>query len=170
MIKKLNIDINSVKPPDWLGYKSTWRDKVGWFIRYNIISRIPYPIREFYYEKIKTIWAPQHGRIRKAVPRYWWDLDHVLQVVNFEIIKSFYEDEYKADIVDWEGTGGNALKFTKWLEEAYKYITQDRPALEKQIDKAYPNYEKVEKLEQKMEDKDTEVLIDLVKWRRHMWT
>lgn len=170
MIKKLNIDINSVKPPDWLGYKSTWRDKVGWFIRYNIISRIPYPIREFYYEKIKTIWKPQHTRIRKAVPRYWWDLDHVLQVVNFEIIKSFYEDEYSAGIVDWEGTGGNALEFTKWLEEAYTYITTYRKVLEKQIDNAYPNYNKLEKLEQEMEDKDTEVLINLVKWRRHMWT
>jgi hypothetical protein len=170
MIKKLNINIDSVEPPDWLGYKSTWRDKVGWFIRYNIINRIPYPIREFYYNKIKTIWAPQHGRIRKAVPRYWWDLDHVLQVVNFEIIKSFYEDEYKAGIVDWEGTGGDSLKFTKWLEEAYTYITVYRKVLEKQIENAYPNYEKVEKLEQEMEDKDTQVLIDLVKWRRHMWT
>jgi hypothetical protein len=170
MIKKLNIDINSVRPPDWLGYKSTWRDKVSWFIRYNIISCIPYPIREFYYEKIKTIWAPQHSRIRKAVPKYWWDLDHVLQVVNFEIIKSFYEDEYMAGIVDWEGTGGDSLKFTKWLEEAYTYITSYRKVLEKQIENAYPNYKKVEKLEKEMEDKDTEVLINLVKWRRHMWT
>jgi hypothetical protein len=170
MIKKLNIDINSVRPPDWLGYKSTWRDKVGWFIRYNIISRIPYQIREFYYNKIKTIWKPQHTRIRKAVPRHWMDLDHVLQEVNFEIIKSFYEDEYKADIVDWEGTGGESLEFVKWLEEAYTYITSYRKVLEKQIDNAYPNYKKVDKLEQEMEKKDTKVLIDLVKWRRHMWT
>jgi len=170
MIKKLKSTIDSVRPPDWLGYKSTWQDRVGWFIRYNIISRIPYPIREFYYEKIKTIWKPQHSRIRKAVPRYWWDLDHVLLVVNFEIIKSFYEDEYKANIVDWEGTGGDALKFTKWLEGAYKYITEDRPAIEKLIEKSYPNYKRVEKLEQDMELQDTTVLIELVKWRKYMWT
>lgn len=170
MIEKLKSSINSVRPPDWLGYKSTWQDRVGWFIRYNIISRIPYPIREFYYEKIKTIWKPQHSRIRKAVPRYWWDLDHVLQVVNFEIIKSFYEDEYKANIVDWEGTGGDALKFTKWLEDAYKYITEDRPTIEKLIEKSYPNYKRVEKLEQDMELQDTTVLIELVKWRKHLWT
>lgn len=170
MIKKLKTSIDSVRPPDWLGYKPIWQDRVGWFIRYEIISRIPYQIREFYYNKIKTIWKPQHSRIRKAVPRYWWDLDYVLQEVNFEIIKSFYEDEYKADIVDWEGTGGDSLKFTKWLEEAYKYITIDRKELENQIDNAYPNYKKVEKLEQEMEKKDTEVLIELVKWRRHMWT
>ena len=170
MIKKLKSSINSVQPPDWLGYKPTWQDRLGWFIRYNIISRIPYQIREFYYEKVKTIWKPQHSRIRKAVPRYWWDLDHVLQSVCFEIIKSFYEDEYKDGPVDWEGSGGDALKFTKWLEEAYTYITSYRKVLEKQIDNAYPNYKKVEKLEQEMEDKDTKVMIELVKWRRHMWT
>jgi len=169
-MKKLNIDINSVRPPDWLGYKSTWQDRLGWFIRYNIISRIPYQIREFYYNKIKTIWKPQHTRIRKAIPRHWMDLDHVLQEVNFEIIKSFYEDEYLAGIVDWEGTGGDSLKFTKWLEETYTYITSYRKVLEKQIDNAYPNYKKVEKLEQEMEKKDTKVLTELVKWRRHMWT
>ncbi len=169
-MKKLKIDINSVNSSDWLNYESTWQDKVRWFICYEIISRIPYPIREFYYNNIKTIWAPQHSRIRKAVPKYWWDLDHVLQVVNFEIIKSFYEDEYKADIVDWEGTGGDSLKFTKWLEEAYTYITVYRKVLEKQIDNAYPDYDKVYNFEKEMEDKDTEVLINLVKWRRHMWT
>jgi hypothetical protein len=169
-MKKLNIDINTVRPPDWLGYKSTWQDRVGWFIQYEIIRRIPYQIREFYWTKVKTIWAPKHSRIRKAIPRHWMDLDHVLQDVNFEIIKSFYEDEYKAGIVDWEGTGGDALKFTKWLEESYTYITSYRKVLEKQIDNAYPNYRKVEKLEKEMEDKDTKVLIELVKWRRHMWT
>jgi hypothetical protein len=170
MIKKLKSSINSVRPPDWLGYKSTWQDRVGWFIQYEIIRRIPYQIREFYWMKVKTIWAPKHSRIRKVVPRHWMDLDHVLQNVNFEIIKSFYEDEYKAGIIDWEGTGGDALKFIKWLEEAYIYITSYRKVLEKQIDNAYPNYKKVEKLEQEMEEKDTEVLIDLVKWRRHLWT
>jgi hypothetical protein len=171
MIKKLNIDIDSVKPPDWLGYKSTWKDKVGWFIRYEIINRfIPYKVRDFYWMKVKTIWAPKHSRIRKAVPRHWIDLDHVLQDVNFEIIKSFYEDEYKDGIVDWEGTGGEATEFVKWLEEAYTYITVYRKVLEKQIDNAYPNYKKVEKLEKEMEDKDTKVLTELVKWRRHMWT
>jgi hypothetical protein len=167
-MKKLNV--KSAELANILNYKTTWQDRVGWFIRYNIISRVPYQIREFYYNKVKTIWKPQHSRIRKAVPKHWMDLDHVLQDVNFEIIKSFYEDEYKADIVDWEGTGGDSLKFVKWLEEAYKYITVDRKELEKQIDNAYPNYKKVEKLEQEMEAKDTDVLTELVKWRRHMWT
>jgi hypothetical protein len=167
-MKKLNI--NNSKLSDLLGGKPSWQFRVRWFIQYEIIRRIPYQIRDFYWMKVKTIWAPKHSRIRKAVPRHWMDLDHVLQEVNFEIIKSFYEDEYKAGIVDWEGTGGDSLKFTKWLEEAYIYITSYRKVLEKQIDNAYPNYKKVEKLEKEMEDKDTKILTELVKWRRHMWT
>ena len=170
MIKKLTKLPFPPEPPNFLGYIPTWKDKLYWFYIDNIYRRIPYQARDFYWKHIRTIWRPQHSRIRKAIPKYWMDLDHVLQDVNFEIIKSFYEDEYKADIVDWEGTGGDALKFTKWLEEAYTYITSYRKVLEKQIDNAYPNYKKVEKLEKEMEDKDTKVLIELVKWRRHMWT
>lgn len=157
------------QPPDFLEYIPSWRDKIRWYLQ-DLALYIPYPIRDFYHKQVRTIWRPQHGRIRKAVPKYWVDLDYVLQEVNFEIIKSFYEDEYMSGIVDWEGTGGDTLKFTKWLEESYTYITSYRKVLEKQIDNAYPNYKKVEKLEKEMEDKDTEILTDLVKWRRHMWT
>lgn len=164
------LKVTSPEISDLLGYKRTWQDELHWFYIDKIYRRIPYQIRDFYWRHIKTIWRPQHSRIRKAVPKHWVDLDHVLQEVNFEIIKSFYEDEYKAGIVDWEGTGGEALKFTKWLEEAYMYVTSYRKVLEKQIDNAYPNYREVEKLEKEMEDKDTKVLIELVKWRRHLWT
>lgn len=169
MIKKLTKFPFPPRPPAFLEYVPTWQDKARWFIM-DIALYIPYPIRDFYHKHIRTIWRPQHSRIRKVIPKYWMDLDHVLQDVCFEIIKSFYEDEYKADIVDWEGTGGDALVFTKWLEEAYTYVTSYRKVLEKQIDNAYPNYKKVEKLEKEMEDKDTKVMIELVKWRRHMWT
>lgn len=157
---------------DFLKYRGTWREELRWFYIDKIYRRIPYQVRDFYWRHIRTIWRPQHSRIRKAIPRYWYDLDHILQVVNFEIIKSFYEDEYKAGNVDWEGTGGDAMKFVTWLEWAYTYITSHRSTIEKRIEEAYEtaSYKKIEKLEQEMEDKDTEVLIDLVKWRRHMWT
>ncbi len=168
-MKKLK-NINS-RLSDILGGEPTWQCRVRWFIRYEIINRfIPYKVRDFYWRKVKPIWAPKHSRIRKVIPRHWMDLDHVLQVVNFEIIKSFYEDEYKDGIVDWEGTGEEASEFVRWLEDAYIYVKSYRAVLEKQIDNAYPNYKKVEKLEQEMEKKDTKVLTELVKWRQHMWT
>jgi hypothetical protein len=152
-------------------YSSTLKARVWWVVR-DLLSYIPYPVRDFYWKHIRTLWKPQHSRVRKAIPRYWVDKDRILQSVCFEIIKSFYEDEYKAGTVDWEGTGGDAMKFVDWLEQAYTYITSVRPTLEKRIEEAYDtsNYRKVEKLEGQMEDMDTEVLTDLVKWRGHMWT
>jgi hypothetical protein len=162
--------INSVKPPEWLGYKITWQDNVRWFIRDHFINHIPYQVRDFYWMKVKTIWAPKHYRIRKAVPRHWIDLDSVLQNVNFEIIKSFYEDEYVNGPIDWKGSGKEAVKFAKWLEASYEYVSSYRLVLEKQIENAYPNYRKVEKLEQEMENMDTKVLTELVKYRKHLWT
>ena len=148
----------------------TKRERFWWWIKLQVQCLIPYQVRDFYWMKVKTIWAPKHSRIRKVIPRHWNDLDGVLQNVNFEIIKSFYEEEYVEGPVDWEGSGKEAGKFAKWLEASYKYVDQDRPALEKQIENAYPNYRKVEKLEQEMEDMDTKILTELVKYRKHLWT
>jgi len=129
-----------------------------------------YKIKHFYWKYIKTIWNPQHSKIRKAIPRYWMDVDVIFEDVCFEIIKSFYEDEYKLGLVDWEGSGGRSMEFVKWLEKTYKYVTCDRVALQQQIDETYPDWRKVVKLEAKLEKKDTEVFTDLVKWRKYMWT
>jgi len=59
-----------------------------------VYDNIPFRVRNFYYEKIRSIFKPQHQRIRKIIPRTWCDLDSVFLKVNFEIIKSFYEDEF----------------------------------------------------------------------------
>jgi len=148
----------------------TKKERFWWWVKLQVQCLVPYQVRNFYFYHIKTIWAPQHTRIRKAIPRHWNDLDSVLQNVNFEIIKSFYEDEYKQGPVDWEGSGKEAVKFAKWLEASYEYVSSYRLVLEKQIENAYPNYRKVEKLEQEMEDMDTKILTELVKYRKHLWT
>jgi hypothetical protein len=62
---------------------------------------------------------------------------YVWMTINFEIIKSFYEDEYSKGIVDWEADEHHS-EFAKWLESSYKYITIERSALEKQMNAAYP--------------------------------
>lgn len=142
---------------------------------------IPYKVRDFYWKHIRTIWAPKHSRIRKAVPRYWMDLDYVIESVNFEVIKSFYEDEYKDGMVDWDGSGKEAKKFAKWLEKVYTYITVERPDLEAKMNASYPTepcknrnydelYSKVDYYEKLIEETDTKVLIELIKYRKFMWT
>jgi hypothetical protein len=111
------------------------------------------------------------------------DLDYVLIEVNFEIIKSFYEDEYKDGIVDWNSDSRHK-KFAKWLESAYFYITKEKPKLEKKIEKSYPDssniklnkktykelYGKVDDLEKEIFDKDTKIINELLKNRQFLWT
>lgn len=123
-IQKLNFNIRS-----WI---------YDHFDVWDIWDIIPYNWQRFYYDKIKTIFKPFHSRLRKAIPRQWSDLTCLIVDVNFEIIKSFYEDEYSKGIVDWESDEYHK-KFAKWLESSYKYITIERPDLEKQKDAAYPD-------------------------------
>lgn len=153
---------------------------------YRFTDLLPYKVKDFYWDKIKPIFKPAHKRVRRAIPRRWYDLDHVLEAVNFEIIKSFYEDEYKRGLVDWTATKDHS-DFAKWLEGAYKYITVGRPDLQKKLDASYPEdvfpiekklskasykklYGNVEKYEKLIEKKDTELLVELVKNRSRLWT
>jgi hypothetical protein len=172
---------------------------------WDIWDILPHRWQRFYYDKIKTIFKPHHSRLRKAIPRQWNDLTSIIVDVNFEMIKSFYEDEYSKDIVDWESDEHHKT-FAQWLESAYKYITIERPQLEKQKDVSYPEsnfddlfgepetdkhgnvtrimksceerygkpyeevYGEVNKLENLIDQKDTETIISLIKNRNYFWT
>jgi hypothetical protein len=154
-----------------------------------------------YYDKIKPIFNPQNQRIRKAVPRTWVDVTEMVVIVNFEFIKAFYEEEFKADIVDWEATEKHS-EFAKWLEGAYEYVTKIRPQLEIDLQNAYPphrsfdemfepktdengrrlfqmvddgipyevKYKDVNRIEEEIEKRDTEILTELIKRRYYFWT
>lgn len=120
----------------------TFMKTIKEYIEYKITfwnwEFIPYRWRMFYYDYIKTFFKPCHNRIRKSIPKQWRDVSHLMVDINFEMIKVFYEDEYKADIVDWEATEHHK-EFAEWLEYAYKYITKLRPQLEKDLENAYPS-------------------------------
>ena len=104
---------------------------------WDIFDLFPYSWRMYYYDYIKPIFKPSNQRIRKFIPRTYRDISHLMVDVNFEFIREFYEDEYKADIVDWEATEHHS-EFAKWLEGAYTYITKERPQLEIDLSNAYP--------------------------------
>lgn len=174
------------------------------FEKYGIwdaLDLFPYSWRMTYYDKIKPIFKPQNQRIRKAIPRTWVDVTELVVTVNFEFIKAFYEDEFKADIVDWEATEQHS-QFAKWLEEAYEYVTKIRPQLEIDLQNAYPpskpieemferipqedgttriymkddgipyevKYREVNRIEEEIEKRDTEILTELIKRRYYFWT
>jgi hypothetical protein len=159
---------------------------VWWYdLKKSIGYLIPFQVVIFYDKKIKTIFKPQHSRIRKSIPKYWSDLDYVLLQVNFEIIKSFYEDEYAAGFVNWQSDKSHKA-FARWLEQAYNYVKYERPELEVARDKSYPDdalsfkqrenmsydelYGEVDKLEKQIHDMDTKTLTQLIKHRDFLWT
>jgi hypothetical protein len=168
---------------------------------WDVWDFFPYRFRMVYYDKINPIFKPQNQRIRKAIPRTWVDVTEMVVTVNFEFIKAFYEEEFKADIVDWEATEKHS-EFAKWLEEAYEYVTKIRPQLEIDLQNAYPphksfdemfepktdengrrlfqmvddgipyevKYKDVNRIEEEIEKRDTEVLTELIKRRAYFWT
>jgi hypothetical protein len=173
-------------------------EKYGFWDAWDLF---PYSWRMTYYEKIKPIFKPQNQRIRKAIPRTWVDVTELVVDVNFEFIKAFYEDEYKADIVDWEATEHHK-EFAEWLEKAYEYVTKIKPQLEIDLQNAYPShdgfddmfelktdengkrlfqfkddgvpyevkYKEVNRIEEEIRSRDTEVLTELIKRREYFWT
>lgn len=161
----------------------------------------PYRWSMYYYDYIKPIFKPQNQRLRKAIPRRYSDISHLITEVNFEFIKAFYEDEYKADIVDWDATEHHK-EFANWLEKAYEYVAKTRPQLQKDLEEAYPphkdfdslfeptvdengkkvfrmvddgipyevKYKDVIRIENEINERDTETLNELIKRRDYFWT
>jgi hypothetical protein len=178
-------------------------DKFGTRKLWQLIPFVPCWADIYYYDKIRPIFNPQNKRYRKVIPRTWSDVSHLIEAVNFEFIKGFYENEYLHGNTDWEGTGPHAVEFARWLESAYDYITIERPQLEKDMDNAYPPirpvdewfeetnetlngqklfrmkerkesyeelYGEVNRLEQLIQDRDTEILTQLIKYRYFFWS
>jgi hypothetical protein len=112
---------------------------------WEFLDIFPYSWRMTYWEKIKPIFKPQNKRLRKFIPRTWKDMSHLMVDLNFEMIKVFYEDEYKAGIVDWESDQPHR-DFSKWIENSYFYITKARPKLEIDLENSYPPSKPMEEM------------------------
>jgi hypothetical protein len=125
-------------------------DKFGIWDMWDLF---PYRWRMCYYEDIKPIFKPQNKRLRKAIPRKYSDISHLIVQVNFEFIKTFYEEEYKADIVDWNATEHHK-EFAEWLERAYEYVAKTRPQLEKELENAYPPTQPIEVMFERVPQED----------------
>jgi hypothetical protein len=105
---------------------------------FDWLDLFPYSFRMWYYDNVKPLLWPCHSRIRKAVPRGWMDITNLILDVNFEMLKSFYEEEYKANTTDWKGSSEQHAAFEQWLIKAYRYVTVERPILNQRLDNSYP--------------------------------
>lgn len=117
---------------------------------------------------------PCNKNIRKAIPRKWMDLDELIRVVNFEIFLQFYDQEFKSGLVEFDS------EFSAWVEMSHMYITSTRKEIQNKIRDEFERldklpykekkYDLIWELEKEIEDTDTELLINMMKYRGHFWS
>jgi hypothetical protein len=124
---------------------------------------------------------PCHKRIRKVIPRKWTDLTELTLLINFEIIKSYVEEEM--DQISWDHHD-EYKKVAEWLRSSYEYITKERNELSDEFSKALDQasdkknrdlpykerYEETNRIEALIDEKDKEVLIGLANYRQYLWS
>jgi len=128
---------------------------------------------------VYRLFKPCHIKIRKSIPRRWCDLTELTLIVNFEIIKSFVEEEMHH--IDWDHTN-NTKEAAAWLKSSYKYITEERKELEKGLELAYSaidnasrlpyeeKYKDIIRIEERIQNTDKEILIGLANNRGYLWS
>jgi len=129
---------------------------------------------------------PCHKPVRNAVPRKWCDVTELVLLVNFAIIKEFFEEEMQNVIWDNEDNP-KVVAAGKWLKKSYDYINKDREELLIKIDQAIreatdlpkevrknlsynERYGMVNLLEEELSSRDRKVLIGLAEHRECLWT
>jgi len=185
--------------------KKSWLRKLlaDKFNVYDIWDVFPRYWKYYYWDYLGPIIKPRNSRYRKVISRKWADVSSLIENVNFEFVKGFYEEEYVNGIVDWDAHPEHR-EFADWLELAYKYITFDRPLLVEQMENAYPElpsieemfkpcevdedgnikkykmvddgrtyeekYGEVNRIEKIIDNRDTDILTEIVKRRNFFWT
>lgn len=139
-----------------------------------------YRFKELYW-KVRHFFMPCHAEIRKAVPRGWTDVSNLILELNFAMITSF-KKEADESWVDWDEE--NQKPFKVWLDSAAEYVKTERPALLKEQDAAYPEFDlfdqdnktyeelygRVNELEKIITDKDNAILKQMIDYREYFWT
>lgn len=146
----------------------------------NFFQNIKYFFKISYRDtriKIKDFFSPCHPILRKSIPNHWVDLCDLIVDVNFAFILQFKEE------MD-TNPGVHDLEFSKWLELSVQYIKVEREDINKEIDKTLEQLdiknfnnnnnkiisEKVRNLEDKIREKDKEIIKKMIDYKDHFWT
>jgi hypothetical protein len=89
--------------------------------------------------------------IKAQIPKGWVDVSELIEIINFSLIKTFYEDEYLPRKKEFE-TSSHNKKFSKWLEDSYNYLTIEMPKISKEIEKLLTNMDFQDRLEKNNEN------------------
>lgn len=150
-------------------------DKMTWYE--SLYISIKFRFHDLVWN-VYRFFKPCHQRVRKVIPKRWCDLTELTLLVNFEIIKSFVEEEM--DSINWESDPEHK-KAGEWLKASYKYITETKPRLEKELEEAYKNvpkgklpyeekYKEVNRCENTIRELDKAILIGIANYREFLWS
>jgi len=142
---------------DYINKHSSKNLLISWFRKktniWDIWDLLPKYWRYYYYDFVKPIINPNNKRLRKAVPKQWMDTTGLIPLLNFEMVKIFYEEEYLKGHIDWSATKEHKA-FAKWLEKCYEWITKIKQQLERERDDSYPPCSNLENMFKEIIDKD----------------
>jgi hypothetical protein len=149
---------------------------------------IPYNIRKMW-DEIRWWWNPRQKWLIKKIPNHWIDKDYLWEICILEGIKHYVEkdgglDHYESSQNDpsypeWQKT------FDKELKNVYNEITMSLPSLEKQLEdvwKKVPHFDfnekvdyntvygEVDRIEKKIADLKTDIMVWAVTNREKIWT
>jgi hypothetical protein len=130
--------------------------------------------------KISSFFFPRQKWLTKKIPNSWCDKVELIPLVLFAVLEHYVETEMHRVSWDWCETHKEA---GEKINKIYKYIKEERPQLEKQLDQSYPrfvfdklpileelDFSEAHRIETLIEEKDSEAMIGIVELRNFLWS
>jgi hypothetical protein len=148
----------------------------------------------------KCIFNPRQRWLTKKIPNHWCDKVELIRIMLFECLVHYVDGEKCFENVAWDNeedfkdSGPNWEKIFEEKKETkakilkcYDYITKQRPQLDKDLYKAYPEFTNIDdminnknnyleryagviSIEAEMERLDNETLFTILELRQVLWT
>lgn len=102
--------------------------------------RLPYPLRNWWTNHVRTIYAPQHSSLRAAVPKTWADLTSVIPAFLYAAIIDFVEREKGLESWEHQDPEHPAKQNAAMLKEVYEWAKTGRAAEDQRILDMHPPF------------------------------
>jgi hypothetical protein len=96
-------------------------------------------IKEFYYNQISARLWPNQKWLTKKIPLTWCDKTHLIEILLFECIVHFVEEEKCFDIIEWNSSEDDK-KAGEEIKYLYNWIKNELPKKEKAQTDATDNW------------------------------
>jgi len=142
--------------------------------------------RRWFWSQLKSdicaFFNPRQKWLTKVISNHWQDKDYLIPACLFECLVNYVEDENGFAHIDQDWTDEIKFVHQEYVDrvqgndrkvlELYKYIKEERPKLQKEVDEAlYKPYDgSYLELENEFYEKDTLALVEIVKLRGYLWT